>query len=418
MPTMPAPDPSLRMQRIALALLAGAAVLYVAATALEPRHAAFAYVAAFAEAAMIGAVADWFAVVALFRHPLGLPIPHTAIVPANKHRIGANLARFIVDNFLGEQQLLERLQRVDAAGRLADWLAEPTHAEQVGRHLAAAARHLLGALDDERVRDFLRASVLKRLEQLDVSPLAGEVLDTLTAERRHHELLDEVLRAVAQRVQDDAVKASIADVIAADAKLLRVLGLDAVAANYAASRIAAGVSRTIAEMGDDPEHPLRLRFDASVQRFVERLKRDPALQAKGEAVRDRVLAQPALAAYLHGLWSELLAWLHDDLGRDDSTIRRRIEASALALGAHLRDDAAMRDWINAQLLAAAPPWIARYREQIGRTIVERVDAWNTEQLTAELERNIGRDLQFVRINGTLVGGLVGLAIHALTQWLR
>jgi uncharacterized membrane-anchored protein YjiN (DUF445 family) len=171
-------------------------------------------------------------------------------------------------------------------------------------------------------------------------------------------------------------------------------------------------------MGDDPEHPLRLRFDASVQRFVERLKRDPALQAKGEAVRDRVLAQPALAAYLHGLWSELLAWLHDDLGRDDSTIRRRIEASALALGAHLRDDAAMRDWINAQLLAAAPPWIARYREQIGRTIVERVDAWNTEQLTAELERNIGRDLQFVRINGTLVGGLVGLAIHALTQWLR
>jgi len=406
------------MKRIALALLCAALALYAIATALEARHAAFGWVAAFAEAAMVGAVADWFAVVALFRHPLGLRIPHTAIIPRNQERIGANLARFICDHFLSDQQVLERLRSIGPAARLADWLRDPSHATQVGTHLTKAARYGLSALDDPRVRDFIRASVLERLEQVDVAPLAGRLLDALTENRRHQELLDDVLAQVAALLQDEGVQARIATILAAEARLLRYVGLDQLAADFAAGRIAAAVSRTVGEMGEDPSHPLRLRFDATLARFVERLQHDPAFATKGESIRDELLAHPALGAYLHGVWGDVLAWLRDDLGRDDSSIGRRIAAIALTLGETLHADVAMREWIDGQIIDAAPRWIDRYREQIRGFIEDRVRRWNTEELTGELERNIGPDLQFVRINGTLVGGLVGLVIHALTLALR
>ena len=417
--TSPVSDNGLaRMKRIALGLLALAALGYAGASVLEPRHPAFGYLAAFAEAAMIGAVADWFAVVALFRHPLGLRIPHTAIIPSNKDRIGDNLAHFICENFLSDAQVLDKLRGFDPAGKLASWLAEPAHAAQVGEHLAAAARYGLGALDDARVRNFIRATALAGLEKVDVAPLAGRLLDALTDNRRHQELLDEVLRQVAALLHDAGVQQRIVEVIAAEAKMLRYVGLDVVAANYASAKIVAGVSRTIGEMGEDAAHPLRLRFDEFMAGFIERLKHDPQFRLRGQSIRDELLAHPALAAYLQGLWSELLAWLHADLGRDDSSIRARIADSARTLGDKLTADAPMREWINSQVLAAAPRWIGRYREQIRCYIVGRVQQWNTQELTDELERNIGRDLQFVRINGTLVGGLVGLLIYLATQFIR
>jgi uncharacterized membrane-anchored protein YjiN (DUF445 family) len=405
------------MKRLALALLALAALLYAVARALEPHQPAWGYAAAFAEAAMVGAIADWFAVVALFRHPLGLPIPHTAIIPANKTRIGENLAGFICHNFLGTEQVLRKLRGFDPAQRLATWLADPVHAAQVGQHLVHAARYGLGAFDDTRVRHFMHELVVTRLGRIDVAHVAGEVLDALTAGRRHQALLDEVLRQVAILLDNADIKARIAGVVADELKLLRYVGLDAIAGKLATEKILGGVGRVLAEMGEDAAHPLRLRFDEYMDRFVARLKDDPEFRQRGERIKRDVLAQPALADYLHGLWSELLGWLHDDLARDDSTIGARIAAAAHTLGARLEADGAMRQWINDQIVAAAPRWIERYRDDIGRYIAGRVDEWNTEELTDELERNIGRDLQFVRINGTLVGGLVGLTIYVLTRWL-
>ncbi|WKB53459.1 DUF445 domain-containing protein [Eleftheria terrae] len=406
-----------RMKRLALGLLLLAALLYGLSTALQGRHPAWSYVAAFAEAAMIGAIADWFAVVALFRRPMGLPIPHTAIVPANKARIGANLANFICSHFLSTPQVLEKLRNFDAAGRLAGWLAAEGHAEQVGGHLKAALRYGLDALDDERVGHFLRNSVQQRLSRVDVARLAGRLLDVLTTQRRHQALLDEVLQQVAALLEEEGVREKIAAVIAREVKYLRYLGLDQLAGQVATGKIVSGVGRIIGEMGQDPAHPLRLRFDEYMAGFIERLKEDPQFRLKGEQLREEVLAHPALADYLRGLWHELRAWLHDDLSREDSGIGRRLTEAARTLGAKLQADTAMREWINAQVLAAAPPSIERYREDIRRYIVARVDAWNTQELTQELERNIGRDLQFVRINGTLVGGLIGLLIHTVTQWL-
>ncbi|MBS0340347.1 MAG: DUF445 domain-containing protein [Proteobacteria bacterium] len=406
------------MKRIALGLLGLAACVYALATAMEGRHAAWGYVAAFAEAAMVGAIADWFAVVALFRHPLGLPIPHTAIIPENKSRIGANLAGFICNNFLSTPQVLAKLEQFDPAGRLAQWLAQPDNGQQLGRLGVTAARYGLSAFDDERVRAFLGQAAAAGLAKVDLSSLAGKSLEALTEGGRHQALLDDVLQQVAALVEGEAVQEHITDAIAREIKALRYVGLDQVAARLATRKVVSVVAKTIGDLAAQPEHPLRQRFDVFTHEFIDRLQHDAAFQARGERLRADLLAHPALGKYLHGLWDELLAWLHADLQRPESSIGGRISALAQELGARLEADAAMRRWINEQITAAAPLAIERYREDIRRYIVERVDAWNTQEMTAELERNVGRDLQFIRINGTLVGGLVGLAIHAVTQWLR
>src|SRR5882724_5858159 len=215
-----------RMKLLAVGLLAAAAVLYAVASALEPRHIAWGFVAAFAEAAMIGAMADWFAVVALFCHPLGLPIPHTAIIPNNKARIGSNLANFICNNFLGTPQVLDKLRSFDPAAHLATWLAQPANAAKAGAHLVSAARYALSAFDDERVRDFIRRTAIARLQQIDVTQLAGQLLDVLTADRRHQALLDEVLHEVGRQLEDEDFQHKIAEMIAAEMDYLRWVRLD------------------------------------------------------------------------------------------------------------------------------------------------------------------------------------------------
>ncbi|HEY2254644.1 MAG TPA: DUF445 domain-containing protein [Variovorax sp.] len=378
-------------------------------------HPAWGYVAAFAEAAMVGAIADWFAVVALFRHPLGLPIPHTAIIPSNKDRIGAKLAGFICNNFLSTPQVLAKLAQWDPAARLAGWLARPERAEALAEHLVAAVRYGLTAFDDARVRGFLARIAAAGLAQLDLSRLAGQALDALTAEGRHRAVLDEFLVQVTAVVEGEEMQDRITEAIAREIKALRYVGLDQVAARLATRKVVSAVVRTLGEMAADPAHPLRLRFDAFRVELIARLQTDPAFQRRGELIRAQLQAHPALADYLDGLWSELLAWLHDDLARSDSSIRQRLAAMAGTLGARLQADLPMRRWINEQIVDAAPRAIDRYREDIRRYIVERVADWNTVDMTRELESHIGRDLQFIRVNGTLVGGLVGLLIHTLTQ---
>jgi uncharacterized membrane-anchored protein YjiN (DUF445 family) len=387
---------------------------------LQARHPAWAflgYVAAFAEAAMVGAIADWFAVVALFRHPLGLKIPHTAIIPSNKDRIGAKLAGFICDNFLSTAQVLDKLRQFDAAGRIADWLARPASGEKLGEWGVAATRYGLAAFDDERVRDFMGRAAAAGLAKIDLSRLTGQALDALTAGGRHQALLDDVLQQVAGLLEGEELQAHITEAIAREIRTLRYVGLDQVAAKLATRKIVAAVARTIGELAAEPGHPMRKRFDHFVDDFVVRLKLDPEFQQRGEQIRAELIAHPALGDYLHGLWGELLGWLHDDLGRRDSTIRQRIASMAGTLGARLQGDEAIRRWINEQIEAAAPLAIERYREDIRRYIEERVGEWNAQEMTLELERHIGRDLQFIRINGTLVGGLVGLLIHTVTQLL-
>ena len=406
------------MKWIALALLCGAAVLYALASAMQPRHAAWGYLAAFSEAAMVGAIADWFAVVALFRHPLGLPIPHTAIIPSNKDRIGENLATFICANFLSTQQVLQKIAHFDAAGRLAAWLSDPAHVQRATVHLSEAMRYALGALDDPRVSEFFRAAVLEQVNDLDTATLGGQIIEVLTTDRRHQGVLDAVLRRLAAVLDDEGLKAQVSEVIANEVKYLRYVGLDNAAGRYATNKLVAGLTRLVGEMAEDPDHPLRLQFDGFVVSFARRLKTDVELRARVEAIKQVLLASPSMSGYLRGVWSDIIAWVQGDLARDESMLRQRVADAILMVGERLRSDAAMQDWINEQLMAQAPRWVSRYREDIRQYIVARVASWNAQEMTDELERNIGRDLQFIRINGTLVGGLVGLVIHSATELAR
>ncbi|WP_028603563.1 DUF445 domain-containing protein [Ottowia thiooxydans] len=403
------------MKRLALGLLVAAAALYMLATWQTPHHSAWGYVAAFAEAAMVGAIADWFAVVALFRHPMGLPIPHTAIIPENKDRIGENLANFLCEHFLATDQVLARLREFDAAGRVATWLSAPANAERVSERLVEVVRWTVGALDDEHVRQFVAELAKGGLRQIELTRVSGQVFEAMTQDRRHQELLDGVLLQLAKLLGEDVVQESITEAIAREIKALKYVGLDQMAARMATRKVVVIIAKTIIDMADDPQHSMRLRFDEMVTGFVQRLKDDPSLLERGERLKAELLDNPAVGSYVNQLWTQLLGWLVSDIGRADSSIRARITQAAQTLGERLAGDEAIRSWINGELQTAAPQLIARYREDIRRYIVARVQAWDAKEMTSELEHHIGRDLQFIRINGTLVGGVVGLVIHALTN---
>lgn len=401
------------MKRLALLLLLAAATLWVVAGLLQDRHAAWPWVGAFAEAAMVGALADWFAVVALFRHPLGLPIPHTAIVPANQARIGRSLADFVADHFLGDEAMIQRLRAFKPALRLGGWLADPAHAEQVAQHLAGAARQALKALDEPGVRQTVEAAAKDRLREVDVAQLSGRLLQGLLADRRHQALLDVGLEQLARWLADETLQARLVEVIASETKVLKVVGLDQMAGRMATRRIVGAATRLIEEVNDDAQHPLRLRFDDFAAGFVEQLQQDEAWRARGRELRDEALAQPAFSRALQTLWGELLRWADDDLRAADSTLRRHAADAVRGLGQTLQQDRVQQRWLDAQFVAAAPAVIGQVREQARSLIAERVAQWDAQQLSRTLELHLGPDLQYVRFNGTLVGGLIGLVLHAV-----
>ncbi len=408
-------SPVSRMKLVAGLLLLLAALLYVIATAMEPRHPAWGYLASFAEAAMVGAIADWFAVTALFRHPLGLPIPHTAIIPRSKARIGQNLSTFLTTHFLSTPLVLAKLEALDIGGRLANWLRHPANAEAVGQQLTGMARFGVESLHDERVQAFVQAKLINRARQFDLAPVCGQVLEMLTRQGKHQAMLDEGLIKLDALLQDDDTRALVADAITAEVRTLRYLGLGKAVGGWSANKFVDGVSAVIAEVASDPEHPLRERFDEHVGEYIERLKHDPAYRLEVERIVAQLLEHPATTDYLQTLWRELTDWLQADLDSPDSRIGKRIVRLTRSLGDSLAADTAMRTWINEQLMGAAPSLLERYRGQIGKYIAQRVENWESRELVEQMEQSVGKDLQYIRINGTLVGGLVGLVLHALTQ---
>ena len=407
-----------RMKWIATGLLVLAAVVYAAAHALEPRFPGLRYVSIAAEAAMVGAIADWFAVTALFHHPLGLRfIPHTAVIPRNRERIAAGIAQFIEQNFLSVEAVVSRIREFAPARRLYGWLLAPGNADALAAYMARAAAYLLEALDDERVRRFLQDNFGRIARKVDVAGAAAQLLDVLTENRRHHELLDAALAALDGILAREETRRFIAEEIARNAPLLKRfsdffrLGLD----ERAAMKVAEVLIAKVGEVRAAQDHELRRRFDELAAGFVARLKSDEALRARVHALRDEALASPALGRYVGGLWDELRAWLKSDLARDASAVRGRAARAVTALAQSLERDADMQRWIDERILAAAPALVAEHRRGIGRFIEEQILSWQEQRLVGELERHLGADLQYIRINGTLVGAAAGLAIAALTD---
>jgi uncharacterized membrane-anchored protein YjiN (DUF445 family) len=405
-----------RMKWWAGGLLLLASLVYVAGQAFD-----LFWVSVTAEAAMVGAIADWFAVTALFHHPLGLRfIPHTAIIPRNRERIAVGISQFIETNFLSSAAVVQRIRDFRPARTLYGWLLRPENAEAVATYATRFTAYVLNALDDERARRFLQDAVARRLRQADVAGAAAQLLDVLTENQRHHALLDAALGALDDLLARADTQAYIAGEVARAAPLLKrfsdffQLSLD----ERAALKIVELAVKKISEVRRDKEHDLRGRFDAYVSAFIEKLKHDDSLRAKVHHLRDEALGSEALGRYLGGLWDELREWLAADLDRSPASLHQRVTAMLEALGRTLRADRDMQAWIDEQIVRAAPALVEEHRAKIGRFIEDQVRGWQEERLVAELERHIGPDLQYIRINGTLVGGLAGLAIAALTELSR
>jgi uncharacterized membrane-anchored protein YjiN (DUF445 family) len=410
-----------RMKWLATGLLVLAGALYVAAQALEPRYPWLFYVSVTAEAAMVGAIADWFAVTALFHHPLGLRfIPHTAIIPRNKQRIATGLSHFIQANFLTSAAVVQRIRDFQPARMLYAWLLRLENAEAVATYVTRLSGYLLGAMDDERVRHHLQQAIASRLKSADLAGGAAELLDLLTENKRHHELLDAALAALDELLSRTETQAYIAGEVAKSAPLLKWLSdlfqlkLD----QRAALKIVEVAVQKIKEVRASESHALRERFDAYVAGFIRRLKGDDALRERVHRLRDEALASPALAAYVGGVWQELRAWLAADHDRRPASLHQRVTGMLESLGRTLRADREMQAWLDEQILNGAALVVEEHRAKIGRFIEDQIMSWQEQKLVGELERHIGSDLQYIRINGTLVGGLAGLLIALLTQLAR
>jgi uncharacterized membrane-anchored protein YjiN (DUF445 family) len=374
---------------------------------------------------MVGALADWFAVTALFRHPLGLPFPHTAIIPRSRAALGRRLSSFIVSHFLTTTAVLDRIREFNPAQRLSTALVAPQYAAALSGYALRAARFMLDAVDDERVRHYLQATVTNRLLEIDVAELSGKLLGVLTERGRHQALLDAVLKQLGAMLDREEIRARIIDVIANELDALRYkwlarvgIQLDEILGRFSADKLVAAVHRLLEEINADPDHSVRREFDVQVATFVARLESDPAYRLRLERLRDEVLARPELAAYLHQLWTDLKGWIVRDLGAADSVLGARLNSMWVRLGTRLAADADMQAWINERVDAAATRFVEDYRGKLVEFIERQIAAWDDRYMVEQVELNIGRDLQYIRFSGTLVGGSVGLLIYAITELVR
>ncbi|CAB3674602.1 hypothetical protein LMG3441_01255 [Achromobacter kerstersii] len=409
-----------RMKIAALALLVAMVCGFITSHVMGGQGA-WAWVRAFCEAATVGALADWFAVVALFRRPMGLPIPHTAIIPSNKDRIGDNLAVFVRDHFLDPDTLMEKLRVFDPAARLSRWLVRPKQAHALSDGARRVALQTLDMLDEQAVRGVIQEFVVKNLRRWDAAGTVGEILGLLTRDGRHQELLDAAMERLGGYLGEDDVKerASTLLVKFARKEWPRIIAavdviksVDGIADNLA-DRLALALVQEVRDVLSEPDHPVRRDYEAWVLNYIERLKSDPALSAQVEDLKQRAIDHPKVQEYVQGLWDDIHAALRRDLSDEDSALARHLESALLALGRKLGEDPSLRDAINNHVLGSARRLTGRLRIGVTEHISRTVKNWDERHLVDELELSVGRDLQYIRFNGTLVGGLIGVALHAL-----
>ena len=404
------------MRTAATLLLVAMALLFVLAHTQQDLHPAWGYVRAFAEAAMVGGLADWFAVTALFRHPLGIPIPHTAIIPQNKDRIADTMAGFLRRNFLTPHVVARRLRDMNLARAAGDFLVQQSaggRTGEMGRIRSGIVElfvELLETLDPDRLGNQVKAGLARQVDKLEVSPLLGKMLDGAIADRRHLPLMDALIRWAGLTLEDneDMVREMIRQRANA---VLRWTGLD----EKLSSSVLDGLYRLLAEILVDPNHPLRSKVEEGLATFARDLQADPQMRAKVERAKSDLLANPALGDWWMGVWERMRLGMIEMARNPDKAMEGQLGSALRELGEKLRDDPVLQHQLNRLARRTAVGIAQRHGEQIVRLVSETVKRWDARTITDRIENAVGRDLQFIRINGTLVGGLVGITIHAVTQ---
>lgn len=398
------------MHIFATGLLVVMAALFVVARWFADIHPAAGFIQAFAEAAMVGGLADWFAVTALFRHPLRLPIPHTAIIPRNKDRIGDALAGFLRGNFLVPHVVARRMGRLDVAGAAGRFLARPGEgvAGRLRQGASRLAADLLEAMDQERLGGLAKAALAQRLGSLNLAPLLGQALEAAMREGRHEAVIDSGIRWAAHVLDEHADM--IRDMVhQRSGKILRWTGLDEKLANA----ILDGLLKLLSDMEGDQDHPVRQRALDGLASLARRLQYEPEMQARVARIRDEILANPAMQRWIDGLWEQGRAALLRAARDPGAALAGKLGDALRQMGASMESDVRLRAVINRFARRAVVGFTASYGDGIVRLVSDTVRSWDAGTITDRLERTVGRDLQYIRINGTLVGGLVGLAIHTV-----
>lgn len=411
--------PLRRAKRQATGLLV-AVVGVFALTFVLPPGLGQACLRAMSEAAMVGALADWFAVSALFRRiPLPLLQRHTDIIARNKERIGGNLAGFVRDKFLDAPSLVAMIRRHDPVGMLAQWLTEPANAVLLGRQVERLALTALETVEDTRIQAFLNQAARALLGQIDLSRSMAAALGALTYEGRHQVLLDDLLERLGTMVRNDDTRAFVADTLVQWIRREHPLKQKLLPTDWLSDKGAAAITHAVDTLlktvADDPQHELRDALDAGVQRLITRLQTDPDWARRGEEVRAYLQNDELLGRYVRGLWADLRARLRADLANEDSELSRRVAGMGQWLGMSLVGDPALRVRLNVRLQL----WVATFAPEVAQSVAEHirstVQRWDAQEMARLVELHIGRDLQYIRINGTVVGGAVGLLLFALSH---
>jgi uncharacterized membrane-anchored protein YjiN (DUF445 family) len=399
-----------RMRAIATLLLVAMTAIFIATSLTRLDWPWIPYLRAFAEAGMVGACADWFAVVALFRRPLGLPIPHTGIIPNNKDRIGGALGRFMTNNFLTAPVLGERLERVDVVGTVARWLDHPQNARALGAYLAEQLPRLVESLPVPRIGETVGRLAQQALATIPAAPAASKLLAIVWAHGEAQALVAQAIELGHDYLASN--KDYFSNKIAERSTSWIPKWVDRIIAD----KVMNGVLSTLNEMRE-PKHPWRVELNKTVQRLIAKLASDPQMHERGEAFKTELLANPLFIEQAKTLWSELESGLHWGIPAHAPAIARAVEQSLHSVGHWLQEDPERRDNINRRVRAIALHMLLAYRFEIGAYIERVVRNWDSSTLVDRLELQVGKDLQFIRINGTLVGGLVGLLIFIASKWL-
>lgn len=394
-----------RMKRLPLLLLLFMAALFV--MTLQHPETWAGWVHAFAEAGMVGALADWFAVVALFRHPLGLPIPHTAIIPRRKNEIGLSLARFIGDHFLHPDAVRAKLESANLARKAAAWLSTAAGRERVVHSSVSLLSWMTGAWHEDSVRHFVRRLSRHQLERIDFAPLLGKTLDWLMQDGRHQELQTQALRYAVILLHDHR------ETIRGNVQRESPWWLPGFIDDRILRQMLDRIETLLMQMSLDPDHPVRGDFNQFLERWTQELRTSPSLRRAAENLRQAAMNNESLQEYFYRLWTDLVAGIETDIRSPDSRIRQQCDQMVSSLADELAGDADMQAVVNRWLEDSAVAVVDENRDAIASLISDTVDSWDAQETSKRVELAIGHDLQYIRINGTLVGGLVGLAIYAV-----
>ena len=399
------------MKRAATGLLVVMAAVFGITRALEPQYPWLSFVKAFAEAAMVGGLADWFAVTALFRHPLGLPIPHTAIIPRNKDRIGEALATFIRENFLIPSVVARRMRNIDVAGAVGRFLQTPAGE---GTRIRAGASRLIAdvfeSIDDERLGGIVKGAVATRIRKMEISPLLGHALASAINEDRHVPMLEAAIRWTARAL--DANEPLIRDMVHKKANwVLKIAGLDA----KLADAIIDGLRKLTVEMSTDPAHPVRIKIEEALAQLANDLQTRPETRERVEAIKEQLLDNRSVSLWIDAIWQKGREAIIKSARNPDAVLAGKLGEVLKSMGATLESDSRIHAAINQFARRAVVGLSASYGSSMVKLVSDTVRTWDARTVTARLEAAVGRDLQYIRINGTLVGGLVGVAIHVLDK---